>query len=113
MAPAQTKTSPGRRFQGVLPALLLGLPLAAALLAAAHFAPLPEAITHYVRYPVENVEVVLFACALGALMTKLWQHAGERAACRRDLVPAWDGDAVPVGEAPRLLARLERQPRAL
>jgi biopolymer transport protein ExbB/TolQ len=113
MAPAQTKGSPGRRFQGVLPALLLGLPLAAALLAALHLAPLPESITHYVRYPVENVEVVLFSCALGALGAKLWQHAGERAACRRDLVPAWDGDTVPVAEAPRLLAKLQRQPRSL
>ena len=44
--------------------------------------------------------------ALGALAAKLYGYREERAACRRELLPLWDGTPVPITEAPRLRAEL-------
>jgi biopolymer transport protein ExbB/TolQ len=95
----------------MLPALLGGLPLAAGVLCLIHFTPLRQTpAARYVGHPVENVEVVMFCCALAALGVKLLHHAAERLACRRDVLPAWDGKPVPVAEASKLLAGLGRLP---
>src|SRR5262249_28353117 len=60
------------RRSSVLPALLIGVPLAAAILAVLYSEPLMESKAHeYVKNPVECVEVVMFCVALGALGTKL------------------------------------------
>jgi hypothetical protein len=59
-------------------------------------------VQRYVHHPVENVEVVLFCCALGALVVKLRGWRGERTACRLAVLPPWDGRPVPVAEAETL-----------
>jgi hypothetical protein len=95
-------------------AFLLGLPLAAGLLTLIHFGPLAHPLVQrYVSHPVEYVEVVLFCCALGALAAKLWNVLTERAACRTEVLPAWDGRPVPVAEAGRLRAGLHQLARRL
>jgi biopolymer transport protein ExbB/TolQ len=105
----------GRRRPGTtLAAFLIGLPLAAGILAGIHrLLPHDSIVVRYVHHPVENVEVVLFCCALGALLAKLWQTVAERGACRAAPLPAWDGKPVAVAEAPRLLSALLRLPRRL
>lgn len=112
--PADRAAARERRGQGLLPALLGGLPLAAGVLALLHLTPLAQTpAARYVHNPVEYVEVVMFCCALSALAAKLAQHARERLAGRRELLPAWDGKPVPVAEAGTLLAAVNALPRAL
>ncbi len=110
----RSSAGPPRRFGDVLPALLLGVPLAAAVLGLIRFGHLggPH-VQRYLSHPVEMVEVVLFCCALGALGSKLWRWAAERQAGRFAVLPPWQGQPVPVSEAGPLLAELDRLPRRL
>jgi biopolymer transport protein ExbB/TolQ len=102
------------RRSGVLPALLIGVPLAAVVLAALYSEPLKNSKAHeYVKNPVECVEVVMFCTALGALGTKLLRHGRERRAAQRELLPPWDGKPIPVSEASGLMALLDAVPRRL
>jgi biopolymer transport protein ExbB/TolQ len=103
-----------RRPGTTLAAFLIGLPLAAGILVGIHrYLPHDSIVVRYVHHPVENVEVILFCCAMGALVTKLWQTVGERSAIGADPLPAWDGKPVAVVEAPRLLSALQKLPRRL
>ncbi len=107
----------GRRTNTTLAAFMVGLPLAAAVLAgvrygAEHVDALKEQ-GHYVSNPVECVEVVLFCCAIGALAAKVLRNRVERRACRIDVLPPWDGRPVPPAEAPKLLAAVRKQPRRI
>jgi biopolymer transport protein ExbB/TolQ len=102
-----------RRFGPTLAAFAIGLPLAAAILTLVLLQPEGSLVRRYVSHPVELVEVVLFSCAIGGLLAKLANLAVERAALRRQPLPAWNGKTVPVADASRLLADLGRQPRWL
>jgi hypothetical protein len=94
-----------------LPALLGGVPAATAILCAIHFTKIAHTeAARYVHNPVEWVEVLMFCCAASAMLAKLWQHGRERRAGRYEVVPPWDGSPVPVAEAGKLLAGLNRLP---
>jgi biopolymer transport protein ExbB/TolQ len=114
-----TRAKPGAAERGRRPgtnaaAFLIGLPLAAAILATFHVGPLHHtAAFRYVEHPVENVEVLLFCCALGTLAAKLWVSRAERSAFAADVLPRWDGTPQPVSEAPKLFAGASRLPRRL
>jgi biopolymer transport protein ExbB/TolQ len=114
-----TRATPGAAERGRRPgttaaAFLLGLPLAAAILATFHFGPLRHTPAfRYVEHPVENVEVVLFCCAIGTLAAKLWVNRAERSALKADALPRWDGKPVPAGEATKLLVHAGKLPRRL
>src|SRR5438094_483601 len=83
-----------------LAAFMIGLPLAAALIAAVRFGCPPESLAQrYIRHPAEQVEIVLFACALGALAAKAWQSRAERRALRLPLVPTLRGQPASIDEA--------------
>jgi hypothetical protein len=93
-----------RRSRTTLAALVLGVPLAAVLLGLINNGIIGnDLVKRYLRHDVEQVEVVLFCCALGALAAKLWGFARERSACRREVLTPWDGRPVPVAEAGKLL----------
>jgi hypothetical protein len=115
MKSSKNSTAAVRRPSTTLAAFLIGLPLAACILGFLHFGPLPEdfEVKRYVKHGVENVEVLLFCCAMGTLLAKLWYNRRERAVCRREIVPAWDGKPVPVQEALPLFASLGKLQRAL
>jgi biopolymer transport protein ExbB/TolQ len=106
--PAEIRERPAaRRSLATLAALVLGAPLAVGVLALFERGPL--AGTSYARYlshGVEKVEVLLFCCALMALVSKLWSYRLERAACRLDCLPPWDGQPMPAAEAGRLLKEI-------
>jgi len=105
MTRAQHADRPAARSSTTVAAFLLGVPLAVTVLALIAFGPLQASgLKRYIEHPVEIVEVVLFCCALGALSAKMFGNAGERAACRLELLPPWDGNPIPVAEAPRLRA---------
>jgi biopolymer transport protein ExbB/TolQ len=89
----------------------LGLPLAAGILWLFYFGPLKTApVRRYVSHEVECVEVVMFCCALGALVVKLLGAWFERRAWRWGLLPP-AGRPIPAAQAPALLAALGRLPR--
>ena len=112
--PADRAASRQRRGNGLLPALLGGVPLAAGILGAIHFTSIAHTeAARYVHNPVEWVEVLMFCCAASALAAKVWQHGRERRAGRYDLLPPWDGNPAPVAEAGKLLAGLNRLPAGL
>jgi biopolymer transport protein ExbB/TolQ len=97
-----------------LAAFLLGLPIATGVLAAVHHpqGPLHDTIAYrYLAHPIGGAEVVLFCCALGGLFARWWLNVRERLACRRTLLPDWEGEPVPASEAPGLLTLLGEQPR--
>jgi biopolymer transport protein ExbB/TolQ len=76
-----------------------------------HVGPLRDTVLRrYVSHPVEYVEVVMFCGAVGILIGKVWGNLSERRACHCVLVPPWDGRAVPLSEAGKLLSELNKQP---
>ncbi|HYV34282.1 MAG TPA: MotA/TolQ/ExbB proton channel family protein, partial [Gemmataceae bacterium] len=93
------------RSSSTLAAFAIGIPLSIGVLAAVQVTD--TELKRYLHHPVEIVEVVLFCCALGGLAAKLLGNAAQRAACRREMLPPWDGKPVPASEAPRLRAELE------
>ena len=104
-----TPPQPARRPGQTLAAFVLGLPLAAGLLLLFHAGPLRNsAVFHYVEYPVQWAEVVLFSCALGALLGKFWQLRAEHEACARDILPAPNGTPLPADQAHTLLGSVNR-----
>jgi biopolymer transport protein ExbB/TolQ len=107
-----SSSKPGAgRLGSTLAALLVGLPLAAGLVALFRVGPLRHTeYARYVEFPVQWVEVAFFCCGVGALLVKLVQVRLEQAACRRDILPRWDGKPVPVEKASDLMASVERQP---
>jgi hypothetical protein len=123
MTAVASSARPEHRTRGLsrprttLAAFVLGLPLAAGILYLIQSGTLPPEIAgtvqRYVKHPVECVEVVLFCCALGALLAKLWVYRTERRACRSEVLPRWDGQPVPVEKAAHLLAGLDQLPRRL
>lgn len=104
-----------RRAGTLVPAFVVGLPLAAGIIYLIRSGLLGEQVSaiaqRYLHHDVECAEVVMFCCALAALGTKLWRWFWtERAAFRTAMLPAWDGQTVPVETAGELLAGLDRQP---
>lgn len=95
-------------------AFVIGLPLAAVLLALLHLGPFEGTpLRRYVHHPIENVEIVVFCCALGLLSAKLWGCRSQRRALRCPILPPWDGRPLPATEATGLLAGITRLPPSL
>jgi biopolymer transport protein ExbB/TolQ len=100
-----------RRPNSNLAAFLVGVPLAGGLLFLFHKGPLHGTFLYrYIERPVEGVELLLFCCAVSALGAKWLWSLVERQAFRAQVLPPWDGRAVPVSEAANLLPALRRLP---
>lgn len=98
--------------RGVSPlaALIVGLPLAAGLVALFRYGPLKNTpVARYVEHEVQWVLVGFFCVALAALLLKWLRLRIEYDALDRDLLPRWDGKPIPVEKAPELLTSLKRQ----
>ena len=91
-------------------AFILGLPAGIGLLLLLQYGPYqnPE-VQRYLSHPVEHAEVILFCCALGALLAKAVASWGERTALRSGLLPAWNGQAAPVADARKLREHLAKK----
>jgi biopolymer transport protein ExbB/TolQ len=109
-----TDLPPARRTRTTMAAFVLGVPLATAILCSIHFGPYSTSTpARYVKHPAEQVEVLMFCMALGALTAKLLSCVRERRACGLDILPRWRGASAPVSEAGKLLAGLQQLPRRL
>lgn len=95
-------------------AFVFGVPLAAGILWLVHLGPLQGTLAQrYLQHPVEYAELLLFCCAVAVLGAKAWHYLRERAACRSEVLPPWDGKPVAVEEASKLLAGLAQLSRRL
>src|SRR5260370_36594250 len=100
MSVANSESSvPGRRSLAHLGAFIFGLPLAIAILTIIFQLPEGTVVKRYVEHPVEWVEVVMFCCALGALLSKVLGQWSEKRALRLEVLPSCQGHPVPVTEA--------------
>ena len=88
--PARPAGAPRRGAFGQLTTFLLGVPVGAGLLLlVSEGGPIQNAaLQRYTAHMVEKVEVILFCCALCALVGKVVNLGKEKAACRRSLLPA-------------------------
>src|SRR5690349_3790764 len=86
-----------RPVRTTMAAFVLGMPLSLVVLCFIHFGPPRDTVAvRYVKHPAEQIEVVMFCMALGALAAKLKALGTERRACGMAIVPSWDGRTVPV-----------------
>jgi biopolymer transport protein ExbB/TolQ len=91
-------------------AFLFGLPVGFGLLLFLHRGPYHNSdFVQYVAHPVEMTEVVMFCCAVGALLAKIISSWRERSARNRELLPPWTGAPAPAAEAGALREHLARQ----
>jgi biopolymer transport protein ExbB/TolQ len=97
-----------RRSLANMGAFIFGLPAGLGVLAFLLSLPEGTEARRYVQHPVERVEVILFCCAMGALLGKVLAQGSERKAFRRELLPAWNGQPVAVAEAATLRAGLDK-----
>lgn len=89
---------------------LLGLPVGVAVIYLLTEGPWQDPVVQrYLSHPVEQAAVVAFWCAIGVLLFKLLGSSRERAALAAELIPSWDGQAVPVTRADPLLRQVEDQ----
>jgi biopolymer transport protein ExbB/TolQ len=103
-----------RRLSANLAAFVVGVPLSVVLLLLFHKGPLHHTFLYrYIERPVEGVELILFCCAVSALGAKFVQSLLERRAFQVDILPPWNGKAVPLGEAANLRAGLHRLPQRM
>jgi MotA/TolQ/ExbB proton channel family len=95
------------RSSATLQTFVIGVPMAVGLLGLIKAGPLHDSsLARYVHHPVEMVEVLLFCCAMAALLTKLLAGLRERAASRLEPLPSYSGQPVPVADAHRLRAKV-------
>jgi biopolymer transport protein ExbB/TolQ len=100
-----------RRSGSTLAALVVGLPLAAGLLALFHYGPLRGSPAfRYVEHPVQWAEVCFFCVGMAALTLRWLNLRVEHAACTLEILPRWDGKPVPASRARDLIASVDRQP---
>ena len=104
------------RRSGVLPAaIMMGVPLAAGILVPSFPTVLFKIPTCRGMSAIESNKSK-FSCSakhLALLPASSGQAWLEKRACRRDLLPAWDGSRVELSQAHQLLAGLSALPRQL
>jgi hypothetical protein len=93
----------GRGSFATVAAFLFGMPAGVGILFFLHHGPWRDYdFVEYVRHPVEMTEIVLFCCAVAAMLAKIAATMSERAARNAGLLPAWSGTPAPVAEARKL-----------
>lgn len=111
---SQGPTRARNRSGSTVAAFLIGLPVGVAFVVLVHLGVLSHPfVERYLKHLVEQVEVVLFVCALAALGSKVAGWWRERRANGVAMLPAWDGQPQSPAEAPVLLAGLGRLPQGL
>src|SRR4051812_33895568 len=101
----------GAGSSSTMAAFVVGLPLGLGLVWALTEGPWQQLLVaydvdckRYLHHPVEKVELVMFCCAIAALLAKLLAWFRERFAFHAEILPAWDGTAVPPAQAANLAA---------
>src|SRR5436305_14479037 len=87
-----------------LAAFVVGLPAGVALVWALTEGPLHHPTAErYLHHRVEQVELVMFCCALAARLAKLLTWCRAKLSFQAEIRPAWDGTAVPPADAGALI----------
>lgn len=113
MNKAMTGSKRSRGGMGsTIAAFLLGLPMAAGVVWLFLHGPLRDHFLHrYVAFPVMWVEVSFFTCGIGAIIVKWLGIQRDLLACRRQILPEWDGQPSSPDSAKEMLEQLDQQPR--
>src|SRR5262245_8204708 len=99
-----------RSFGGAL-TFALGVPLGLGVLWVILQGPGHDTeLCRYVEHPVEQVEVLLFCCALTALVGKLLGGLRESRALRGQVLPPWSGETTPASQVAELRQHLNNLP---
>ncbi len=89
-----------------LAAFIVGLPAGIGLVWLLTVGPLrSDQSERYLHHPVEKVELIMFCAAMAALGAKWLGSLFQKAGLRAEILPAWDGKAVPVSHAAQSVAR--------
>lgn len=87
--------------------LIIGIPVAVGFWIMVMFGPIESPIMkRYLGHPVEFVEIVMFSCAITALIFKFSKIIKEKNALRKTLIPVWDNIQVHPLETATLLENL-------
>jgi MotA/TolQ/ExbB proton channel family protein len=106
--------SPRRNSLAGALAFAVGAPLGVGVLWAVLEGPWRDTEwKRYFEHLVEQTEVILFCCALTALLGKLLACLRQRSLQQREPLPKWNGKAVPAANAKALLDQVVHQPRSL
>ncbi len=106
--------SPRRNSLAGALAFAIGVPLGVGILWAVLEGPWRETEwKRYFEHSVEQTEVILFCCALTALIGKLLTCVRQRSLQQREFLPKWNGKAIPAANAKALLDQVVHQPRAV
>lgn len=98
----------GSGSSSTLVGLVVGVPAGVGLLWAILDGPLHhETAQRYLHHPVEQVELVMFCAGMFALIGKWIASRRQSAATRAEILPRWDGKAVPPTQAAVLLKKHE------
>jgi hypothetical protein len=108
---ARTGGEPRRSSFSNLAWFMMGIPLAAGLLYAIHSGVIDNAeVQRYTQFPVQKTAVVLFCCAMCAVLGKFLRGLFERAACAHPPLLDWDGRPIAPAEAVALQQQLALAP---
>jgi len=101
---------PSQGSLATIAAFVVGLPLSVAVLWLIQSGPWqdPE-LLRYTSHPVEKAEIVLFCCAITALIVKGFTFLRDRVVFARSLLPKWEGKPQSPAQAASLINHLDRQ----
>lgn len=87
--------------------LIIGIPFAVGFWSLVMYGPIESPIMkRYLGHPVEFVEIVMFSCAITALVFKLSKILKEKNALHKTLIPVWDNIQIHPLETTNLLENL-------
>jgi len=87
--------------------LIIGIPFAIGFWSLVMFGPIESPIMkRYLGHPVEFVEILMFSCAVTALIFKLSKIIKEKSALRKNLIPIWDNIQIHPLETSTLIVNL-------
>lgn len=95
-------------FAGTSISLIIGIPIAVGFWSLVMFGPIESPILkRYLGHPVEFVEIIMFSCAIVALIFKYLKITNENKTLKEKLIPDWDNNQIHPLEAGTLLENID------
>ncbi len=96
---------------GTTLALSVGVPIAIGFWCFVMFGPIDAPLVkRYLGHPVEFVEIVMFSCAITALIYKYFRIKKEKTALRIKILPDWESKTLHPIESEKILAHIGTSP---
>lgn len=96
---------------GTAIALSIGIPIAVGFWCFVMFGPIDvPLLKRYLGHPVEFVEIVMFSCAITALIYKYFRINKEKTALRTKILPEWENKTLHPMESEKILSHIGTSP---